>query len=80
VEMIKITFHRNKCIGCYYCNEVAPYRWDIDEDDGRSILVDSEDNTNNDIYTVVTSDDEQPDNEEAALQCPTGVIRVENVS
>lgn len=77
--MIRITFQRSKCIGCYYCNEVAPYRWDIDEDDGRSILLDSEERSKDEIYTVITSDDEQLDNEEAAMQCPTGIIKVESI-
>ena len=77
--MIKITFNRSRCIGCYYCNEVAPYRWDIDEDDGRSVLMDGDDNNGNEIYTAITADDEQLDNEEAAMQCPTGIIRVEEI-
>lgn len=72
--MIRITFQRNKCIGCYYCNEIAPYRWDIDEDDGKSLLIDSEENR--DFFTLVISDDEYEDNLEASVQCPVGVINV----
>ncbi len=72
--MIRITFQRTKCIGCYYCNEVAPYRWDIDEEDGKSLLVDAEENR--EIYSLVISDDEYEDNLEASIQCPTGVINV----
>lgn len=72
--MIRIEFRREKCIGCYYCNEVAPYRWDIDEEDGRSLLIDSEEK--NSIHSLVISDDEYEDNMEAALQCPMGIIDV----
>ena len=72
--MIRITFHRAKCIGCYYCNEVAPYRWEMDEDDGKSSLIDAEENR--DMFSLIISDDEYEDNLEASVQCPVGVIDV----
>lgn len=75
--MIRITFQRSKCIGCYYCNEVAPYRWTIDEDDGRSSLIESEEK--NEIYSLVISDDEFEDNLEASNQCPVGIIQVKKI-
>ncbi|NCP84254.1 MAG: hypothetical protein GW823_05035 [Bacteroidetes bacterium] len=37
--MIKILFHRQKCIGCNYCSEVAPQRWQMSKRDGKSVLL-----------------------------------------
>lgn len=76
--MIRITFFRHNCIGCYYCNEVAPYRWEMNEDDGLSDLVDGE--RKGSVFSLVTTDDELEDNLEAERNCPSGVIRVEEIS
>jgi len=75
--MIRITHHRTNCIGCGYCNEVAPYRWHMNDKDGKSDLVAAA--GKKEIYTAVVADDEWEDNQEAAELCPVKIIRVEKV-
>ena len=73
--MIRISHHRIKCIGCNYCAEVAPYRWHMDETDGKITLLDSKEKKG--IFISITTDDEFEDNAEAAELCPVNIIRVE---
>ncbi|MCF6242439.1 MAG: ferredoxin [Bacteroidales bacterium] len=75
--MIRITHHRINCIGCGYCNEVAPYRWHMNDKDGKSNLVAA--SGKKEIYTIVVADDEWEDNKEAAELCPVKIIKVEKV-
>ena len=75
--MIRISHHRIKCIGCNYCVEVVPYRWIMDETDGKSTLLDAK--AKKGMYIFVTSDDEYEDNLEAADICPVNIIRVEKI-
>ncbi len=72
--MIRITHHREKCIGCFYCAEVAPSRWTMDENDGKSLLKESSQKRG--FYITVTSDDELEANTEAANVCPVNIIKV----
>lgn len=37
--MVRIIYHREKCIGCNGCVEAAPERWRISKRDGRSHLI-----------------------------------------
>jgi len=73
--MVRIFHRRDKCIGCYYCVEVAPQRWEIDEQDGKSLLIDS--TAKKGIYMVVVPDFEYDENKEAAEACPVNIITVE---
>ncbi len=73
--MVRIFHFRNKCIGCYYCVEIAPDRWRIDESDGKSILIDA--NENKGIYVIEVPDFEYEENKQAADACPVNCIRVE---
>ena len=75
--MIRITHHRIKCIGCGYCEEVAPFRWKMDGKDGKSTLIGAK--NKRDIYTLQATDDELEANQEAAELCPVNIIRVESV-
>jgi len=75
--MIRIIHQRNKCIGCNYCEEVAPYRWQMNETDGKSDLLDSKQKKG--IYISIVGDDEYDDNIEAANICPVNIIRVEKI-
>ena len=75
--MIRVTHHRIKCIGCGYCEEVAPFRWQMDGTDGKSTLVGA--NGKRDIYTIQVMDDEFEANIEAADACPINIIRVEKL-
>jgi len=75
--MVRIIHQRAKCIGCNYCVEVAPYRWTMDENDGKSNLLEAKEKRG--MYLVLVSDDEYNDNREAAQICPVNIIRVEKV-
>ncbi|MBN2893001.1 MAG: ferredoxin [Bacteroidales bacterium] len=73
--MVRITHHRNKCIGCFYCVEVAPNRWQMDEKDGKSTLIGGVDKKG--VYYVQIHDFEYDENKEAENLCPVNIIRVE---
>ncbi len=75
--MVRITHHRIKCIGCGYCEELVPFRWQMDSDDGKINLVGAK--GKRDIYTMQVSDDELEAHQEAAESCPVNIIRVESV-
>ncbi len=75
--MVRITHYRYKCIGCAYCVEIAPYRWEMNEDDGKSDLIDSVEK--NEIQTIVVDDSEYDDNEQIAQLCPAKCIKVEKL-
>jgi ferredoxin len=75
--MVRITHHRIKCIGCGYCEEAAPFRWEMDGKDGKSTLIGAK--GKRDIYTMQVTDDELEANQEAADSCPVNIIRVEMV-
>jgi len=75
--MIRITHHRIKCIGCNYCAETAPSRWDMSDDDGKSNLLEAKEKRG--VYTCVTTDDEFEENVIAADACPVNIIRVEKI-
>ena len=75
--MIVITHHRDKCIGCNYCVEEAPYRWAMSHKDGKSILVDSVNKKG--FFTIRVFDDEWEDNLNAAKSCPVNIIHVKKI-
>ncbi len=75
--MIRIIHYRAKCIGCNACAEVAPYRWVMDDADGKSNLVEGK--NKRDVYSALVMDDEWDDNLEAAESCPVNIIKVERV-
>ncbi len=75
--MIRITHHRGKCIGCNYCMEVAPGRWEADLGDGKINLLESVQKRG--IYIAIVGDDEYDANKEASKICPVNIIRVEKV-
>ena len=73
--MVRIFHFRKKCIGCYYCVEIAPNRWHMDEKDGKSLLNEAKENKG--IYMVEVPDFEYEENKQAADACPVNCIRVE---
>jgi ferredoxin len=75
--MIRITHHRAKCIGCNYCAEVAPTRWVMDKNDGKSNLLSAKEKKG--IYIAITSNDEYVANMEAMIICPVNIIKVEQI-
>ena len=73
--MIRITYHRIKCIGCNSCVEAAPDRWRVSKKDGRCNLIGGEEKKG--MYFVRASTDEYEQNMQAATNCPVNIIRIE---
>lgn len=72
--MHKILFQRDKCIGCNYCVEVAPQRWQMSIRDGKSVLLGSKKRGN--MHQVGAGDLELKANIKAAEVCPVKIIRI----
>jgi len=75
--MIRITHYRYKCIGCAYCEEVAPQRWQMNELDGKSDLLESTEKK--EIQTAIVDENEYEENLQAAELCPVKCIKVERI-
>ena len=75
--MIRITHYKYKCIGCAYCVEVAPSRWQMNQEDGKSDLIGATER--NEVQTVIVDDTEYEENLEAAQVCPAKCIKVEKI-
>ncbi len=73
--MIRIVHLRQKCIGCNACVEVAPWRWRMSRKDGKSVLIEGKEKKG--IYRTEVGEDELFENEQAAKNCPVGIIRIE---
>ncbi len=72
--MLKIIHQRDKCIGCFYCVEIAPNTWTIEETDGKSFLIESIKKKK--LYIATISDFEYDENKEAADVCPVNCIQI----
>lgn len=75
--MVRILYHRIKCIGCNGCVEAAPDRWRVSKKDGRCNLIGARNKKG--IYQVLVSMDEYEQNLKAAENCPVKVIRIQVV-
>ena len=73
--MITIIQQRDKCIGCNYCVEVAPDRWQMSKKDGKSVLLGAV--NRNGFWSVKVHESEQKANEKAAKLCPVKIITVQ---
>lgn len=71
--MSKIIFERYKCIGCGACVSVCPSHWEMN-DDGKSELVDSKVNLENNNYEKEIG--EAGCAKDAAEGCPVQCIHV----
>ena len=71
--MAKITFEREKCIGCGSCQAICPKYWKINEN-GKACLKKSEHNlkTKNEELEIQKIDC----NQEAADACPAQCIQI----
>ncbi|TXG37097.1 ferredoxin [Seonamhaeicola maritimus] len=76
--MVVVTLQRNKCIGCNYCVELAPYHFQMSKKDGKSVLLHAIEKKG--FFTI-----KYPDNfifedcDKAAKACPVKIISVKNV-
>lgn len=71
---MRITFLRHKCIGCNYCVEACPERWQMSRRDGKCVLVGGK--KKGQVYQVEVGEHERYLNERAADVCPVGIIRL----
>ncbi len=76
--MIQIVYKREKCIGCNYCIELAPYRWRMNKKDGRSVLLGSRNKKG--LYTTEVDEEEYEANKASAQVCPMKIIRINKLS
>ena len=72
--MWRITYFRDKCIGCNACVEAASDRWRISRKDGKSILLEGQ--AHGDTVQALIHDDEHARNALAAANCPVKIIRL----
>jgi ferredoxin len=75
--VVRIFYHRIKCIGCNGCVEAAPDRWRVSKKDGRCNLIGGKEKKG--MYHATVSIDELEANQKAADNCPVKVIRLEVV-
>ena len=73
--MLRILYHRQKCIGCNACVEALPSRWRVSKKDGRCNLIGSIEKRG--IYQVKVATEEFEANQIAAKNCPVNGIKVE---
>ena len=75
--MVRIMFHRGKCIGCNACVEAAPDRWRISKKDGRCNLIGGKEKKG--IYRALIGMHEYSENIQAAANCPVKIIQIKIV-
>ena len=75
--MIVIAHHRNKCIGCNYCVEIAIERWRMSKKDGKSVLLGAKEKKG--VYTVRVEEEEYEINKKAAEACPVNIIKLQRI-
>ena len=74
-RMAKVIHYRRNCIGCNSCVEHCPEHWEMDGEDGKSVLKGSK--GKNHIYVKDISEIDGVANKKAAKDCPVGIIKVE---
>lgn len=73
--MVRIFFHRSKCIGCNACVEINHSRWRISRKDGRCNLIGACEKKG--LFRVEVAEEEYHLNAAAAKACPAKIIKVE---
>lgn len=73
--MLIITLQRAKCIGCNYCQEVAPEQYRMSKKDGKAVLLHAR-NRNGFHTTKLYGDDVIESNLKAEEGCPAKIIKV----
>ncbi len=72
--MFRITYYREKCIGCNGCVEAAPDRWRVSRKDGKCTLIGGKEKKG--IYQILLNMVEYEQNVMAAENCPVKIIRL----
>jgi ferredoxin len=73
--MVRIQYHREKCIGCNACVEAVEHRWRLSRKDGKCTLIGGVEKKG--FFTAVVPDDEFEDQMQAQRNCPVRIIKVE---
>ena len=71
--MARLIHHRNKCIGCSYCVEIAPDFWEMNDEDGRCDLIGSQ--KHGQLYVLEIFTDDLPISEKVVKLCPVNCIK-----
>jgi ferredoxin len=73
--MLIITLQRAKCIGCNYCQEIAPEQYRMSKKDGKAVLLHAR--NRNGFHTVkLHGVDAIENNLKAEEACPAKIIKV----
>ena len=72
--MVIITQHRNRCIGCNYCVELAYAQWRMSKKDGKSTLLGAVEKKG--FFTLKVDDEFLEENKKAEDACPVNIIKV----
>ncbi len=75
--MVVVTLQRKKCIGCNYCEELAPGQFKMSKKDGKSVLLHAVEKKG--FFTLKSPDESLLEPcEKAANACPVKIISVKN--
>lgn len=74
IRMAKIIHQREKCIGCFYCVDISPNHWFIDETDGKSSLKNSV--RKKQLYIAEIADFDLEESIQVADACPVNCIQI----
>lgn len=73
--MLIITLQRAKCIGCNYCQEIAPEQFRMSKKDGKAVLLNARERKG--FHTLKLYDESHYENNvKAAQACPSKIIQV----
>lgn len=75
VKKISLCHKRNDCIGCGSCAMLAPKRWQMNPEDGKSDLVGGE--LKGEFFVAKIDEEERALNKQAADACPVSIIRLD---
>jgi len=73
--MLKITQFRNKCIGCAYCEDIAPEFWKMNHDDGKADLISA--SGKNNVFSLDAFDEDLELILKTVQICPVKIIKVQ---
>ncbi|MGL4630822.1 MAG: ferredoxin [Leadbetterella sp.] len=71
----KIFHHRQRCIGCNACVEIAYNRWRMSKKDGKAVLLGAKEKKG--IYQMDLDLEEYDENTRAAKACPVNIIKIQ---
>jgi ferredoxin len=74
--MFKVFHHRNRCIGCNACVELAYQRWRISKKDGKAVLLGAKEKKG--VYHLELEEEELESNLLAAKACPVNIIKIQD--